>query len=104
MRTDTKTKLNRTCEATMPKTPTAASAEQLHWQAFCYVTGELNVEQSAQFEERLATDQFAREAVASAMETLQLVTAAESLAPTVQVRTRTVWQRSLAWMSLGAAA
>lgn len=100
----------------MPKTQNSFSAErhdsaaeQLDWQAFCYVTGELSLEQTAQFEDRLATDQLAREAVASALETLQLVTAAESLTPAVQVRPRKTWQQSgwqrgLAWMSLGAAA
>jgi hypothetical protein len=90
------------------------SPDELHWQAFCYVTGEMEVRQAGEFEALLETDQTAREALAAALETLQLVTAAESLHPVLQphlfqsvrdegARVKT-WRRGLAWMSLGAAA
>lgn len=94
----------------MPAQPISAKPmplDELHWQAFCYVTGELEIRQAARFEERLETDQTAREALAAALETLQLVTAAESLSPVVESSPRKspkTWQRSVAWMSLGAAA
>lgn len=93
----------------MSTTETCAAADELHWQAFCYVTGEMEMRQAAQFEDRLENDQAAREALAAALETLQLVTAAESLSPSIEIPSRksarriTVF-RSLAWMSLGAAA
>ena len=39
----------------------------LHWLAFCYVAGELSVEQTTQFEQRLAEDLDAQVAVADAV-------------------------------------
>ena len=42
-------------------------ASELHWLAFCYVAGELSVEQTAQFEQRLADDLEAQVAVADAV-------------------------------------
>ncbi|MCX7421873.1 MAG: hypothetical protein NT013_20320 [Planctomycetia bacterium] len=44
------------------------SQNDLDWQAFCYVTGELSAAEVTAFEERLATDEGACEAVARVME------------------------------------
>ncbi|MEX2139950.1 MAG: hypothetical protein WD894_11855 [Pirellulales bacterium] len=44
------------------------SGDELHWLAFCYVAGELDADEYAAFELRLAGDQRAREAVAAAVE------------------------------------
>lgn len=49
----------------MNQEPTENSLE---WLAFCYVADELSADERAAFEERLATDQAAREAVAAAVE------------------------------------
>lgn len=43
-------------------------ADDLDWTAFCYVAGELSADEAARFEDRLAGDQAAREAVARAVE------------------------------------
>lgn len=51
-------------------TPYESSTEQdLDWLAFCYVSGELSSAELAAFEDRLATDEAACEAVARVMET-----------------------------------
>jgi hypothetical protein len=46
---------------------------ELDWLAFCYVADELDAEARAKFEQRLAVDPAACEAVAAAIETSQLV-------------------------------
>lgn len=46
----------------------ATDRHDLEWLAFCYVTGELSAEDVTAFEQRLATDEGACEAVAHAME------------------------------------
>jgi hypothetical protein len=50
---------------------------ELEWLAFQYVAGELPGDDAAGFEERLATDQLAREAVARAVELADIAMAAE---------------------------
>ena len=45
-----------------------STQDSLEWLAFCYLAGELDDEERAAFESRLATDQQARESVVSAME------------------------------------
>jgi len=47
--------------------------EHSDWQAFCYVAGEMEEAESAEFERRLETDQAAREAVAEAAELVELI-------------------------------
>ena len=77
----------------------------LDWTAFCYAAGELSSEEVADFEQRLAEDQGAREALARAVELTQAVAAAETLTPVVTAGTeRSLWGRRLAWMAIGAAA
>ena len=51
-------------------------SNQLDWLAFCYIADELSEEQRDAFEQRLAKDQQARDAVVQAMDQSQLVFAA----------------------------
>lgn len=81
---------------------------ELDWLAFQYVAGELSTEETARFEERLAVDQQAREAVASAVELAEVAVFVEQrpveLATTKAAGvSRVHWTRRLAWMSCGAA-
>src|SRR5690349_9193650 len=84
--------------------------DELAWLAFQYVAGDFSAPGfsaavAEQFEERLATDQAAREAVAEAVELLHAVCAAEASEPVVAVATRqSVWSQKLVWISTGAAA
>lgn len=74
----------------------------LEWLAFQYVSEELSAEDVALFEERLAVDQTAREAVAEAMLLLQAVSAGARIASPVQARRS--WTQHAAWAAIGAAA
>jgi hypothetical protein len=77
--------------------------DELDWLAFRYVAGELTPKEAGAFEERLASDQAAREAVARAAALGMEVAEAR---PTV-ARTRgfaATVLGPLAWASLGAAA
>src|SRR5437762_2365346 len=77
---------------------------ELDWQAFCYLSGELNVVELQQFEARLADDQAAREALAAAVELAHAVAAAESQADiaVVPVICRAPdWQTRVSWMAVG---
>lgn len=77
----------------------------LDWSAFCYLSGEMVAEDSAAFEELLASDQPAREALARAVELTQAVASAESAEPvTIAPAPSSVWTRRLSWMAIGAAA
>lgn len=79
--------------------------DELAWLAFQYVAGDFSPAGAEQFEERLATDQAAREAVAEAVELLHAVRAAEASEPVVAVAARqTIWSQKLVWISTGAAA
>lgn len=79
--------------------------DELAWLAFQYVAGELSVADADLFEERLADDQTAREAVAEAVALFHTVCAAEAAQPLQAVSrgagsrriTRTiVWRTALA--------
>jgi anti-sigma-K factor RskA len=63
--------------------------DELTWQAFQYVAGELSATDADLFEERLADDQAAREAVAHAVALFHTVCAVEAAEPVVAVRERT---------------
>ena len=63
--------------------------DELTWQAFQYVAGELSVTDADLFEERLADDQAAREAVAQAVALFHTVCAVEAAEPVVAIRERT---------------
>lgn len=85
---------------------------QIDWQAFCYVSNELSAEERLAFEESLAIDQVAREALARAVELTRAVAAAESqesplatpLESAVVIKAGSNWTRRISWMALGAAA
>jgi hypothetical protein len=79
------------------------SHNDLDWLAFCYAAGELNSAEAEQFEERLATEQPAREALARAVEMTQAVAAAESqpCLVTPAARVRPNWAARLSWMAIG---
>lgn len=77
-------------------------AADLEWLAFQYVSDDLPAGEVAPFEERLASDQAAREAVAQAMLLLQAVTAgARVAAPAPRQR---FWLQQAGWAAVGAAA
>ena len=79
--------------------------DELEWSAFCYAAGEMSPADAAAFEQRLAEDQTAREALARAVELTEVVATAESLEPLVTVRSQsTTWSRRVAWMAIGSAA
>jgi hypothetical protein len=75
----------------------------LQWLAFCYIADELSADEAEVFEERLAADQEAREAVARAVELSQAVAALprETVCPSPAA---SPWRRRLAWMTVGATA
>lgn len=78
---------------------------QIDWTAFCYVAGDLSDDDVVRFEEQLATDQTAREALARAVELTQAVAAAESLPVVVELPQRAGrWTKRFSWMAIGAAA
>lgn len=81
----------------------------VHWQAFRYVAGEMSEVEAGRFEEQLALDQSAREAVATAAQLAQTVALTESqqpltLRPAVAARSEKRMLRAAVWMGLGAAA
>jgi anti-sigma-K factor RskA len=81
--------------------------DSLEWLAFCYLTGEMTAHESAAFEERLAEDQSAREALARGVELVQSVAIAEARGTAAAVPlplAHASWSRPLAWMSFGAVA
>jgi len=81
---------------------------ELDWLAFRYVSGEMTADEAETFELRLAEEQSARDAVASAVELSQTIVAAQSLglpagiAPASTVRQG--WSAHVAWFACGAAA
>ena len=94
----------------------AAASRDLDWLAFRYVAGEMDADETAQFEGCLAEEQVAREAVAAAVILLQAVplaagdeqrTGQESPATVVaapQGEKVHSWRQRLAWAGVGAAA
>jgi hypothetical protein len=83
--------------------PPDGDFSDLDWLAFRYVAGELNESEAEAFEQRLAEQQPAREAVASAVEIVETVTAAEHLEeiPMVATAAREAshW-RHVAWLAI----
>jgi hypothetical protein len=85
----------------------ATSEHDLDWLAFCYVAGELSPAERRRFENRLAEDQLAREAVARAVELGQAAAVAFAAEPFTVGHARTAraaWFLRAAWMGVGAAA
>ncbi len=90
-------------------------SEDLPWLAFLYVSEDLTPDEAADFEERLLTDQAAREAVAEAMtmaEGLWMASAMDSLTPkpesadAIALETRQTARRKsqrLSWLASSAA-
>lgn len=74
----------------------------LEWLAFQYVSEELSAEVAAHFEDRLAVDQSAREAVAEAMLLWQTIAAGARIAE--PARTSRSWYEHAGWAAVGAAA
>lgn len=81
---------------------------ELDWLAFCYVAGEMSAEEFEGFEDRLATDQVAREAVAGAVKLSQAVALASAVP---NVRTVSLpdsqdgrWRRRTGWTVVSAVA
>lgn len=74
--------------------------DDLPWLAFRYVTGEMTADEEARFEQRLADDQAAREAVEQAVELHEAVRMVSS----EPVPRRSVGVRHLAWLGAAAAA
>src|SRR5207253_583735 len=78
--------------------------DELDWQAFCYLSGEVNAAEAEQFESRLADEQAAREALARAVELTQAVAAAESQTDVAFVpvrRSAADWSARVSWMAVG---
>lgn len=88
--------------------PAYSQQQELSWLAFRYVAGELTAVEAEQFEEQLATDQSAREAVAQSVELYHAVAAAEADVPshplTIAAKVKSTWSQRLVWLSTGAAA
>ena len=83
--------------------------DEVNWQAFRYVAGEMSEVEVERFEEQLALDQSAREAVATAAQLAQTVALTESqepvtLRPALAARSEKRMLRAAVWMGLGAAA
>jgi anti-sigma-K factor RskA len=82
--------------------------EELSWLAFRYVAGDLTVAEVEEFEERLAIDQSAREAVAQSVELYHAIAAVEAsvAAQPVMIARRftSTWSQRIAWLTTGAAA
>jgi hypothetical protein len=87
---------------------TTEQSNDVEWLAFCYVANEMPVDQRDRFEERLANDQAAREAVATVVELTQTIAGIESVEHSIQVATppsrgAQVWQRAT-WIATAVAA
>lgn len=63
--------------------------EELDWLAFRYIAGELSEPEAAEFEERLAVDQAAREAVARSVELTSTLAATREESTTVEAGSAT---------------
>jgi hypothetical protein len=84
--------------------------DDLLWTAYRYSAGELSAAESLRFEEQLATDQAAREALASAVALSETVCAIErEVAPSRPIvmpatTTRRSWLQPAGWVTVAAAA
>ena len=73
--------------------------DELAWQAFRYIAGEMTRDEHERFAERLAEDQDAREAVAAAVEVSQATAIALATQPAASRRTSPNHEhRSLRWL------
>jgi hypothetical protein len=84
-------------------------ATDVGWLAFQYVNDEMTAEQAAAFEQRLADDQPAREAVAQAVLLTEALSRgpfdlAPMPAPSQSAASRNPWWAAAAWAACGAAA
>src|SRR5947207_5663100 len=87
--------------------PESISNGDLDWLAFQYVSGELTPAEAAAFEQTLAEDQAAREAVASVVQTADAVLALEPSHSAMICQSnpqRSTWRERARWMVAGAAA
>ena len=83
------------------------NSQDLNWLAFCYVVDELSPADALSFEERLASDQAAREALAEAVLLTQALAAVPSDIEVSRKHDRTrhyAMQKPLGWIAIGAAA
>lgn len=90
-----------------PMTNPSDNPAELFWQAFRYAGDEMSADERVSFENQLATDQHAREAVARVIELESLVCAAEVLPAqplAVLPRDRSYWMQPIGWAAAGAAA
>ena len=71
--------------------------DELDWLAFRYIAGEMSAEEADVFEARLAVEQDAREAVASAVQLSQAVVSLSSLDQPIKLRPRS---RSRQWSAI----
>jgi hypothetical protein len=80
----------------------------LDWRAFLYASGEMTPSAAAEFEAFMERDQSAREALAEAVRSMELIARAHEPTTTAsrspRVRRSVAWREHAAWMSLGAAA
>lgn len=78
--------------------------DEIAWQAFRYIAGEMPDDEQQRFAERLAEDQPAREAVAAAVEVAQATALALSMQTPTSLRiTQGDAPRSLRWLWVAAA-
>jgi hypothetical protein len=78
--------------------------QQLAWLAYRYVADELSADEASDFEERLAVDQSAREAVAEVVRLSAAVQALPSEAFYDRELAPSLWRQRACWAALGAAA
>lgn len=87
---------------------TSNAAVQRLWAAFRYIAGEMNPQETAEYEQHLLADQAAREAVAEVVELSGAVAAAPALSrevrPAQQPSANQGWLHRVGWLSMGAAA
>lgn len=79
------------------------NSTELNWHAFRYIADEMDSAEREAFEDQLADDQQAREAVAEVVELTQSVVLAVESSPNTESTTQPARFAPLAWMSLGAA-
>lgn len=73
---------------------------ELHWLAFRYVSGEMTDQEQELFEQQLAEDQAAREAVEQAVEMLEAVRLVSSEPASLRP---SIFRRRIAWVAAAAA-
>ena len=76
----------------------------LDWLAFRYISGEMTVSETDQFESLLADDQAAREAVVRAVELTQAIVAVQSASTSPSPAMPHSWTHHITWISTSVAA